>query len=105
MKQIIMIFTVFTFVAALNIAHTAFAQNSASSAKRQSGDILERHPKSGCYRRDGEHRCKHKSKVGGYSYRYEDSIILDTEPKNQTGPFDSGFFFDTTSAESQYLNN
>lgn len=77
----------------------------AQDNKQRSQQFLERHPKSGCYRRDGEHRCASRNGVGGYSYEYQDGIILDTEAKKQTGPFDSGFFFDTTSNESTYLNN
>ncbi|MGI9406529.1 MAG: hypothetical protein ACR2O4_09170 [Hyphomicrobiaceae bacterium] len=53
--------------------------------------------------------------VGGYSYSYEDSIIdfrdrsvfLDPSIDNQSGPFDSGFFFDSgveRQNESPYLN-
>lgn len=97
----ILLFLAFAGFALLN--QPAYAQGNQQ--QRQSGDFLERHPKSGCYRRDGEHRCQQKDGVGGYSYDYRDGIVLDVEPKNQTGPFDSGFFFDTTSMESQYLNN
>ncbi len=77
--------------------------NAAGKAKKKEG-FLERHSQSGCYRRDGKHKCE-RQRRGGYSYSYEDSIIQDLEIKRQSGPFDSGFFFDTTSNESTYLNN
>ena len=96
----------FTFAALLTVtAAVSFSGNSFAQQKNEG--IISKHYSSGCYRRDGEDRCK-RGKVGGYSFDRQDAFISAFEIRQQTGPFDSGFFFDSGSSnelvDSPYLN-
>ena len=77
----------------------------AGSAKKGQSNQLNQHPKSDYYRGAPQVRGFHRS-VGGYSYNYLDgildyrdqSVFLDpnlSSRRDNNGPFDSGFFFDS----------
>ena len=79
------------------------------------GSSLSEHPNSQYYRGKGPQVRGFSRRVGGYSYSHNDSIIsyqdnsLYREPEiiRQQGPFDSGFFFDSSVEQlndAPYLN-
>ena len=102
-----------TAIAALGFAFLNV--QPALAGGKQSGSSLSQHPNSQYYRGTGPQVRGFRRRVGGYSYSHNDSIISyqddslyrDPEIIRQSGPFDSGFFFDSSAEllnDSPYLN-
>jgi len=98
--------TLFAASAALALGFGAVAPATAGGIAKHLGGQgqFTQHPRSGYYRGAPQVRGFRKS-VGGYSYSYSDSVLdfrdralLDPSlrgPSSGSGPFDSGFFFDS----------
>jgi len=109
MKRVLLV----AAIAALGF--TLLNVQSTFAGSKQNGASLSQHPNSNYYRGKGPQVRGYNRRVGGYSYSPNDSIIayqddsLYREPEiiRQNGPFDSGFFFDSSTEllnDAPYLN-
>ena len=106
---------VFLVAAIAALGFTFLSVQPSFAGSKQSGSTLSQHPNSKYYRGSGPQVKGYRRRVGGYSYNRNDSIIayqddsLYREPEiiRQNGPFDSGFFFDSSVEllnDAPYLN-
>ena len=106
---------VFMVAAIAAIGFTFISGQPSFAGGNKNGSSLSQHPNSQYYRGTGPQVKGFRRRVGGYSYSHNDSIIsyqddsLYREPEiiRQQGPFDSGFFFNSSVEQlndSPYLN-
>ena len=106
---------VFLVAAIAALGFTFVNVQSSFAGSKQSGSSLSQHPNSKYYRGTGPQVRGYSRRVGGYSYNYNDSIITyqddaiqrSRQVTGQNGPFDSGFFFDSSVEllnDAPYLN-